>query len=165
MVHLSCGQCRKIQPFSGDPPCCEVCGWSLNPPPVEQNIQQQIQQGTQQRVSTSDISSFKKIEKWFETTVLPLFVRAVGYLVLVGLGILALYFVVDWLTPEKEKLAEQYKISPDKVIVEPKPHGCDFDDAPLGNKHCHYEEEITPMRACDTCSVTNVYVSWRKVAE
>jgi hypothetical protein len=26
-VHLSCGQCKCIRPFSGTPPICEVCGW------------------------------------------------------------------------------------------------------------------------------------------
>jgi len=70
-----------------------------------------------------------------------------------------------WLTPEQERIAQEYHISKDKVIIEPKPHGCDFDDAPLGNKHCHYEKVVNADRACPSCGVTNVYVSWRKVEE
>ena len=26
-LNLSCGKCKAIQPFSGTPPTCEVCGW------------------------------------------------------------------------------------------------------------------------------------------
>jgi hypothetical protein len=26
-LNLSCGKCKVIQPFSGVPPTCEVCGW------------------------------------------------------------------------------------------------------------------------------------------
>jgi hypothetical protein len=49
--------------------------------------------------------------------------------------------------------------------MDPKPHGCDFDDAPLGNKHCHYEKQVDAARACSECPVTAVYVSWRKIEE
>ncbi len=80
---------------------------------------------------------------------------------------IGLAIVVPWLTPEADRLAEQYHVSEDKIAVEPKPHGCDFDDAPLGNKHCHYEKSVDVTRACptDDCRVTAVYVSWRKVEE
>jgi len=27
-VNLSCGNCKTIQSFSGDPPKCDVCGWT-----------------------------------------------------------------------------------------------------------------------------------------
>lgn len=72
-----------------------------------------------------------------------------------------------WLVPEKQRIADQYKITEDKVFLEPKPHGCDFDDAPLGNKHCHYEKVVDVERACPgpDCQVTGVYVSWRKAEE
>jgi hypothetical protein len=75
--------------------------------------------------------------------------------------------LIYWLTPEQEKLADEYHISKQNVIVEPKPHGCDFDDAPLGNKHCHYEKAVDVQRACGgpDCKVTAVYVSWRRVEE
>ena len=26
-MNLSCGNCKTIQNFSGDPPKCDVCGW------------------------------------------------------------------------------------------------------------------------------------------
>jgi hypothetical protein len=85
-----------------------------------------------------------------------------GVVLLIGL-ILARY----WLTPEADQLADQYHVSADKIVIEPKPHGCDFDDAPLGNKHCHYDKSVDVQRACPgpDCQVTAVYVSWRKVEE
>jgi len=69
--------------------------------------------------------------------------------------------------PEKQRLAEEYRVNQDQVSVEPKPHGCDFDDAPLGNKHCHYEKVVDVERACPgrDCRVTGVYESWKKVDE
>jgi hypothetical protein len=67
--------------------------------------------------------------------------------------------------PEKEKLAEQYNIPQDKVLIQAKPHGCDFDDAPLGNKHCHFEKRIDTVKDCPTCPVKLVYVNWQRVEE
>jgi len=47
------------------------------------------------------------------------------------------------------------------------PHGCAFDDAPLGNKHCHYEKVVETTKACPEaeCKVTAVYVAWQKVQD
>src|ERR1700722_19224721 len=33
-MNLSCGKCRCIRPFSGDPPKCDTCGWTLREPRV-----------------------------------------------------------------------------------------------------------------------------------
>jgi hypothetical protein len=78
-----------------------------------------------------------------------------------------LILIVRWLTPEKQKLADEYNVSQDAVFIEPKPHGCAFDDAPLGSKHCHYEKVIDTEKACPRadCPVKAVYVSWQKLAE
>jgi hypothetical protein len=71
------------------------------------------------------------------------------------------YFIM----PEQDKLADEYQISKDKIVIESKPHGCDFDDAPLGAKHCHYEKEVNAIKACEqpSCRVIAVYVSWKKI--
>ena len=68
---------------------------------------------------------------------------------------------------DQTKLSSEYDVPPDHVFAQPKPHGCDFDDAPLGNKHCHYEKHVDVERACPgpDCRVTSVYVSWSKVDE
>lgn len=151
-MNLSCGQCRKIQQFSGEPLRCEVCGWSLNQPTAENSWNPYFKPRENPiRKSLDTLQSFLE--------------KAVKVAVLAGLAIVGLMLLVEWLTPEQDKLAEKYNIAKDKVIIESKPHGCDFDDAPLGNKHCHYEKDVLPMRDCDSCPVKSLYVSWRKVEE
>jgi hypothetical protein len=146
-VNLSCGKCRAIRPFSGEPPKCDICGWVCGSP-VETTGTTNRQQ--QQHSSWGELG--RALTKFFVW----------GVVIFIGLVV-----VVKWLTPEVDRLAEQYSVSKDKIIVEPKPHGCDFDDAPLGNKHCHYEKSVDVTRACPSpgCQVTAVYVSWRKIEE
>jgi hypothetical protein len=45
--------------------------------------------------------------------------------------------------PDKDYLSSKYNVPVERVSIQPKPHGCDFDDAPLGNKHCHYEKHVS----------------------
>jgi hypothetical protein len=82
-------------------------------------------------------------------------VAAIGY-------VLYLIFASD-----QARISNEYNVPQDHVFVYPKPHGCDFDDAPLGNKHCHYEKHVDVERACPApdCRVASVYVSWSKVDE
>lgn len=49
-------------------------------------------------------------------------------------------------------------------LITPKPHGCDFEDAPLGNKHCHYERKEDTIRN-EQQKVIAVYVTWDRVEE
>lgn len=42
-MNLSCGQCQRIQPFSGEPLRCEVCGWSLSQPTLDKQQQRRKQ--------------------------------------------------------------------------------------------------------------------------
>ena|SRR5215469_5824760 len=81
------------------------------------------------------------------------------FLILLGFALLSY-----WLTPEQQRIVNEYHISKDKVFIEPKPHGCDFNDAPLGNKHCHYEKKQEVAKD-EQGHVTSVYVYWNKVQE
>jgi hypothetical protein len=152
-MNLSCGRCQRIQPFSGSPLSCTVCGWVLG---------QSFDGGepTPKFTPRED-----PIKKFISGKMRPAFEKFLKIVVFGGLALCGLIVAIDWLRPEREKLAEEYSIPVSKVIIDEKPHGYDFDDAPLGNKHCHFEKEITPMRECATCPVTSVYVNWRKVAE
>jgi hypothetical protein len=110
----------------------------------------------------------KAVNAFFRTPGIAMIGRLIRGIFIWGVAIICgIMLLVYWLTPEQERLSNQYRISQDKVVIEPKPHGCDFDDAPLGNKHCHYEKQVDVGRACGTpsCKVTGVYVSWRKVEE
>lgn len=137
-MNLSCGNCKTIQPFSGNPPKCDVCGWVC---------------GTE---SSQPSPNYGWEKKTFQK--------------LLGLATVVIFFGLVWtywMMPEKQRLAEKYNVSQDKVFIEPKPHGCDFDDAPLGNKHCHYEKVLETEKACPApdCRVTGVYVSWHRLEE
>jgi hypothetical protein len=91
-----------------------------------------------------------------------MFDQLVVWLVCAAGGIWA---IVYFLTPEKERLADKYHVQQSAVIIDAKPYGCDFNDAPLGDKHCHYQRHEDAVRACPTCPVTGVYVWWEKVNE
>lgn len=94
--------------------------------------------------------------------------RALGKLLLWAVVIVVGLFLLDnWITPEQEQLARQYHVSKEHVIVAAEPHGCAYNDAPLGYKHCRFDKIVDLDRACPgpDCKVTGVYVSWRKVEE
>lgn len=64
-------------------------------------------------------------------------------------GLVAFNYLLTYsLTTEKEGLAQEYRVSQDAIVIEPKPHGCAYDDAPLGNKHCHFEKFVDVQRVC-----------------
>jgi hypothetical protein len=44
--------------------------------------------------------------------------------------------------PDSEQLASKYGIPVERVSAPPKPHGCAFTDAPLGDKHCHFDKHV-----------------------
>ena len=90
--------------------------------------------------------------------------KAAGVLAGSAVVVYVLYLI---LASDQTKLSYEYDVPEDHVIAQPKPHGCDFDDAPLGNKHCHYEKHVDVERVCPQpdCRVTSVYVSWTKVDE
>jgi hypothetical protein len=86
---------------------------------------------------------------WVQTTVLPSrasqrvdqtqgcgLVVAIVVIVAIGFGI---YF---FFVPDNQQLAFRYSIPEERVSAPPKPHGCAFSDAPLGDKHCHYDKHV-----------------------
>jgi hypothetical protein len=59
-----------------------------------------------------------------------------------GLVFIAVGVYVFWLGPDVLWYAVEYKVSPDKVYIAPKPTDCDFLHAPMGLKDCHYERIV-----------------------
>lgn len=145
-MRLSCGNCKAIRSFSGQPLKCDVCGWLS---------------GSAVR-STGSTRWYSGRSTWYEEIG-----QRLRDLFVLGIVLVIIGFAIYWFQPEADRLAEQYHVSKDKVIIEPKPHGCDFDDAPLGNKHCHYEKSVDVQRECSRpdCQAVAVYVSWRKIEE
>lgn len=73
----------------------------------------------------------------------------------------------DVLTPGKYQIALKYNLLEDDVFMDPKPKDCDFTAAPVGDKHCHFEQDLNVVRECLTpnCPVKRIYVSWRKAKD
>lgn len=61
-------------------------------------------------------------------------------LVIVGAIVYGVYYFL--IMPDTERLANQYDVPVERVSAPPKPHGCAFGDAPLGDKHCHYDKHV-----------------------
>ena len=52
------------------------------------------------------------------------------------------------------------------VVVDSKPHDCDWGKAPIGNKECHFERVLTVKQGDEsTDHNTLVSVTWEKVTE
>jgi hypothetical protein len=91
----------------------------------------------------------------------------------IALGLLGFAFFVvagRWSESERERLSKDYGVPRENVVIDPMPHGCDYyEDASLGNKHCHYEKVVDTEKACGAdstdCKVIRVFVRWRKVEE
>jgi hypothetical protein len=126
-----------------------------------QNLRAQRQQPVEQPVTTTKPDNRKELLGARKGE--PILPKLFGW----GISLIIILGVLYWLTPEKEKLAIEYNVPEEKVLIEPEPHGCDYDDAPLGNKHCHFEKVVDTEKACadPDCRVTSVYESWQKVKE
>jgi hypothetical protein len=142
-MNLSCGKWKTIQPFSGDPPKCDVCGWVCR---------------------TESTSSMSKAAADGVAKAITFLMKIAAFWAVVAVIGYVLYLIF---ASDQTKLSNEYNVPQDHVFAQTKPHGCDFDDAPLGNKHCHYEKHVDVERACPgpDCRVTSVYVSWSKVDE
>jgi hypothetical protein len=98
----------------------------------------------------------------------------VFFLIIVGIAVYYMFFA-----PDRDKLADKYQIPADRIYIQPKPHGCAYNDAPLGDKHCHYEKHVTVyskdglviekdgsrVTACPSCAVWSVEQTWEKIEE
>jgi hypothetical protein len=68
--------------------------------------------------------------------------------------------------PGPQRIATEHPAAEYQVVVDPKPRDCDFDTAPMGDKHCDYERVTNAeWEQCGRpqCRLKDVHVSWRKV--
>jgi hypothetical protein len=83
-----------------------------------------------------------------------------------GLAAIFFFAMLDSVWVNRVRYAVQYSVDMDKVLMEPKPHDCDFLKAPLGEKNCHFDKTVVPQTATnDATQVTGVYVMWTKVQD
>jgi hypothetical protein len=66
----------------------------------------------------------------------------------------------------KATYATEYGVASGHVIIFPKPHDCDWEHAPLGDKACHYEKHVELLDPIPGYYPhTEVYVTWRRVED
>lgn len=89
------------------------------------------------------------------------------FFLVIGFMVAVYYINYYFLQSDADRIASEYSISANKVVMDPKPHGCAYNDAPLGDKHCHFEKVVDVDHECaqPNCKIRAVYVSWRKVSE
>ena len=128
-MNLSCGKCKSIRPFSGNPPKCDVCGWvcgTLESESFGSPLKEYARRPHVPRASKST-----ETFEGFGCLLGLVVVAAIAY------GIYYFRFM-----PDSEYLSSKYNVPIERVDAAPKPHGCAFNDAPLGDKHCHFEKHV-----------------------
>jgi hypothetical protein len=169
-MNLSCGKCRCVRPFSGEPPKCDTCGWVCTPIDPNEATDTEYWQHLRKVRQGEVPSSALPLPESPQAAIDRVAEAAGAFLKFVGVGIvfvIGAYYANYYLQSDADRAASDYNVPADKVTVEPKPHGCEYNDAPLGEKHCHFEKVVDVDRECDhpNCKVRAVYVSWRKVSE
>ncbi len=163
-MNVLCQNCRAIRHFSGEPLRCAICGWA-RPACAEADSDLNTDVPPAEFIEADPAwTSEHKVARGFLLRV-----------VLVGVVVVAaILLAVQFLTPGRHpdtpgryRLALKYNLTVEDVVIDPKPAGCEFTDAPLGDKRCHFEENIYLERECleVRCPVKRVYVSWRKVRD
>lgn len=85
-----------------------------------------------------------------------------------GLVVLVLVALSPYLSsdPVKTWYAITLRVPADQVMIEKKPHDCEFQTAPLGNKNCHYEAHATTIKGSDSPDgKPYAFVGYQKVAD
>jgi hypothetical protein len=84
-----------------------------------------------------------KTQGYTQTSQSPKTSQGLGCLFAFGLVAAIAYGVYYFfLLPDSEQLSDKYNVPAERVSAPPKPHGCAFNDAPLGDKHCHYDKHV-----------------------
>lgn len=90
--------------------------------------------------------------------------------VIIWLGISALIVAALWpylsLDPIKSWYALDYEVPVERIEVDKKPHDCEFMTAPIGDKHCHYDAQVTVLKGSETSDgQKSLLVSYEKVED
>lgn len=173
-VNLSCGGCKVIRPFSGNPPACDVCGWvytsaamqTSSPPAPSSN------KGDSSSLQNLFCYQCKATRPFFGTTPVcyecgwvydpsskPVRVPAkvnvtqtkkeFSFGGLIGWIVFALivWFILPASWTDPFLYSTVYQINSDEVHRSDRPTDCDFMHAPLGDKGCSYKKMVTAYNA------------------
>jgi hypothetical protein len=163
LMDFPCDQCKTIRSFSGEPPRCDVCGRLRDVPLL-----------ALADVPPASPDTLTPEHKIAIGTIMRLIFWGVLVVGIIFLGIQRFGPQVNspgkpsaHLAPSQYQIALEYHLTEDQVLMDPKPQECDFTTAPVGNKHCHFEQSLNVVRECldPKCPPARVYVGWRKVLD
>jgi len=113
----------------------------------------------------------KSMPAWFHK--IAFLIRKVFKIVLyIGIAAFVIFVVLPevimegamWLFPNSRTgYAMKYEAEEKNVFIEPRPHDCEWDKAPIGNKYCHFDKIV--QTNTNQNGKKEVYVNWRKVNE
>jgi hypothetical protein len=64
-------------------------------------------------------------------------------------------YVLVYLAPSSSYgYAIKYSVNPSSVFIDRRPHDCEYETAPLGNKNCHYDAKVTSVRTSQAADGT-----------
>ena len=93
-----------------------------------------------------------------------------AFVVLCILGVI--YFLSTYGVSYRGWIAFINTVDIENVNIEPKPHDCEWDTAPLGSKHCHYDSHEMRFNPAGNPALTGntgphdkIVVVWEKVNE
>jgi hypothetical protein len=91
--------------------------------------------------------------------------KVVFWLWIIGTILAALWPYMS-LDPVKSWYALTNKVPVERVVMEKKPHDCEFATAPLGSKHCHYDAKAFVIPATENADGRrSLVVSYEKVED
>jgi hypothetical protein len=127
-MNLSCGRCKAIRAFSGQPLKCDVCGWELIKSTPDSASDAFAQDVLGSRPRGTKVSA-KQIGKDIGSA-LGSFVLLIKWCAIV----VVIFIAAAWIFEPTFRYSVKSVEGPG-----PQPTDCDFMTAPLGNKGCHYE--------------------------
>jgi hypothetical protein len=65
---------------------------------------------------------------------------------------------------ERSRLAGKYRVEDDQIQIDPQPHDCDYETAPMGKKWCHYSRTVI-VCAYGPCRVEGDTNTWLRTPE
>lgn len=115
---------------------------------------------------------YKSMPAWFHKTAfvirkiakVAIYVALAVFIVLVILPVVVSEGSI-WLFPNGTfGYSVKFEVNEKDVFVQPKPHDCEWDKAPIGNKYCHFESVVTTENGANG-KIKAVYVGWQKINE
>jgi hypothetical protein len=112
------------------------------------------------RMAGYNASDRQRIRKRVNRLALSVFWLGMAYL------LIAVYWDYISLSPTRSWYALMNRTPVDHVTIEKMPHDCEFETAPLGSKHCHYQAQALVFPAeSNADKKTSVVITYERIED